>query len=161
MTPAAKAKRPAELTPTDLSSREWSDAEDDDCGDFGESYTERAIDDAASHAPSRPPSPQSLELSAREERKRDYLGRRLPRFQDKTRRHAAHHYSMQSTPVFRSTSDRFGSGVDHAGHGVPAGSNAALPARERTPGVGHYILNRDRFSRQVMIAARATTIWHG
>ena len=88
------------------------------------------------------------------------MGRYLPRYHDTTRLHAAHHYSQQAIPIFRSTTERFGNGVDLANRGVKAGANVALSGRECTPGVGTYMVERDRLGRRNTMATRASTLWH-
>lgn len=164
-----------ELTPTDLTSESDSES-DNDTQDLVDTWDEVLNQPSA---PAPPPSPTPSHdsqlalpmLTPRQRklyrasmtpqrRKVDYLGRKLPEYNDTTKLHAAQHYSQQANPQFRSTSDRFGNGVDLATRGVKTLSNVALSSRERTPGVGQYVAHLDRNGRQDTIAGRASTVWH-
>jgi len=93
------------------------------------------------------------------QRRTDYLGRRLPKYHDTTRLHAAYHYSKKPSAIYQSTSDRFGNAVSHATLGVKAGSNAALAAKERTPAFTGC-LSTDRHGRCSTVSGRVASLWH-
>lgn len=104
--------------------------------------------------------PREVVVLSEPRARRDYLGRRIPKYHDTTRLHAAFHYSRQSGALFRDQTQRFGNGVDLASRGVMAGSNVALSAQNRTPGVGMYATHRDARGRHNTIAGRAASMWH-
>ena len=103
-----------------------------------------------------PPSPLKEESA---QRRMDYLGRRLPKYHDTTRLHAAYHYSKKPSAIYQSTSARFGNAVSHAALGVKAGSNAALAAKEPIPAFTGG-LSTDRHGRCSTVAGRVASLWH-